>query len=263
MEGRLVLVAAAVVLGCSIALPVRAYDDRTTHPALTSEMVTLYNRLYVDKKVSDAERALMLRGSTEEDITPRPLNHLYDPVHHVGWTGAKTGWVPSVLTRLASLVALLPGEYVAAVRAIDEQDNQSESGTLGFVISSPKNSEYFEHSDALGPGSGSLAITSSTVLSGIAVWMNPDGGRFCCSQAIVSVISQAGNVLAHGRGGRRQVDGPGDTTIMFESPAALVAGTYTLQIEYLDSLSNGYQVFGTASGGDWNGLGKIYMRLIE
>jgi hypothetical protein len=50
---------------------------------------------------------------------------------------------------------------------------------------------------------------------------------------------------------------------MFESPVALVVGTYSLHIEYLDSLSNGYHLYGTGSGGNWNGSGKIYLRLFE
>ncbi|MBI3075210.1 MAG: hypothetical protein HYY92_03310 [Parcubacteria group bacterium] len=50
-----------------------AYSDATTHPALTSEAVKLFNRAYPKFALKDNEKALLMRGSTEEDGGARPL----------------------------------------------------------------------------------------------------------------------------------------------------------------------------------------------
>ena len=61
-----------------------AYNDKTTHPALTGEIVNLFNYYYPDFKISDGEKALMKKGSTDEDIPPRWMQHFYDPVYNRG-----------------------------------------------------------------------------------------------------------------------------------------------------------------------------------
>lgn len=131
MEGRLLLIAAGIALGCAVALPAGAYDDGTTHPAITDETVTLHNRLYPHDQVSEEERQLLMRGSIEEDILPRPLNHLYDPVHHAGWSGLKAGWAPALLTRLTALVALLPDAPLASVEWIQADGAQQAYSRYG------------------------------------------------------------------------------------------------------------------------------------
>lgn len=61
-----------------------AYSDKTTHPALTDEIVDLFNHYYPNFKVSDSEKALIKKGSTDEDIPPRWMQHFYDPVYNRG-----------------------------------------------------------------------------------------------------------------------------------------------------------------------------------
>lgn len=120
MEGRLAIVLAGVVATCALALPVaaQAYDDDTTHPALTEDIAALHDRLYPEDPLSAEERSWMIQGSVEEDIVPRSLNHLYDPVHRTGWTGKETGWTPAVLVRVMSLLAILPDAPLASVQWI-------------------------------------------------------------------------------------------------------------------------------------------------
>lgn len=66
---------------------VLAYDDRTTHPALTQEAVRLFNNYYPEKALSSAGLKSLQVGSTEEDADPRYMNHFYDPVSGRGLTG--------------------------------------------------------------------------------------------------------------------------------------------------------------------------------
>lgn len=62
-----------------------AYDPHATHNALTDEIVDFYNYSYPSKKLTSGERALIKRGSIEEDEPDvRVLNHFYDPIRNVG-----------------------------------------------------------------------------------------------------------------------------------------------------------------------------------
>src|SRR3989344_5892804 len=72
---------------------VLAYSDVTTHPALTSEIVKLFNKTYPSLALKDEEKVLLMRGSTEEDAGTRQLQHFYDPVHNRGLTIAGNEWM--------------------------------------------------------------------------------------------------------------------------------------------------------------------------
>ena len=66
---------------------VNAYDAETTHPALTKEIVELFNYYHSDLKFSDKERDLLMLGSTkEDDPVTRCVNHFYDPIYNDGLT---------------------------------------------------------------------------------------------------------------------------------------------------------------------------------
>lgn len=131
MEGRFLLIASCVIAGCMAALPAQAYDDRTTHPALTGEIVTLYNRIFPEDAVTDAQRALLVRGSTEEDQLPRSFNHLYDPVHDRGWSAQHAGWVPATLARVLALLAFVPDAPLANVAWVDADAAQEAYARYG------------------------------------------------------------------------------------------------------------------------------------
>ncbi|MBI1998710.1 MAG: lamin tail domain-containing protein [Parcubacteria group bacterium] len=72
---------------------VLAYSDKTTHPALTSEIVGLFNKTYPSLALKDAEKMLLMRGSTEEDAGARPLQHFFDPIYNRGLTIAGNEWI--------------------------------------------------------------------------------------------------------------------------------------------------------------------------
>ncbi len=64
---------------------VYAYDAETTHRAVTSEAVNLFNYYYPDLKIADTDKDLVMGGSKEEDYPEtRCLNHFYDPVKNAG-----------------------------------------------------------------------------------------------------------------------------------------------------------------------------------
>ncbi len=63
-----------------------AWDDKTTHPALTSECVNFYN-LNSENQITDEEKQILIQGSIDEDTAPRWLNHFFDPIYNESWTG--------------------------------------------------------------------------------------------------------------------------------------------------------------------------------
>ncbi|HOV88665.1 MAG TPA: hypothetical protein PLB74_01205, partial [Candidatus Paceibacterota bacterium] len=76
-----------------LIIPVKsfAYDNLTTHPALTSEMIKLYNN-FSNQKISDEEKQWLLQGSQkEDDPVIRTLNHFYDPIYQRGLSGEING----------------------------------------------------------------------------------------------------------------------------------------------------------------------------
>ncbi|MBI4137701.1 MAG: right-handed parallel beta-helix repeat-containing protein, partial [Candidatus Sungbacteria bacterium] len=68
------------------ALPffVLAYDDSTTHPGLTQEIVKFFNQSFPDLKISSADAELIIQGSIDEDSGIRWMHHFYDPVYKRG-----------------------------------------------------------------------------------------------------------------------------------------------------------------------------------
>lgn len=75
--GGLIL-ASILFLGNSLA-----YDDKTTHPDLTREIISFYE-LSIGKKFTDEQKQWIIQGSIDEDFAPRWLNHFYDPIFERG-----------------------------------------------------------------------------------------------------------------------------------------------------------------------------------
>ena len=73
--------------------PVRAYDQHSTHPSLTYEMAQFFNQKNTDlnKFLLPKEIGWLKQGAVEEDEPARWINHFYDPVHNVGWSGKHLG----------------------------------------------------------------------------------------------------------------------------------------------------------------------------
>ena len=69
---------------------VSGYDQHNTHPALTDEIVDLFNLNFVELKLSNEDKEWIVQGSVDEDTGVRPLNHFYDPVHNKGIAGGNS-----------------------------------------------------------------------------------------------------------------------------------------------------------------------------
>jgi len=80
-----------MVLGTLLVFPLFsfAYADKTTHPALTDEIVKFFNIHYPDLEINDEGRKLIVQGSIDEDSFGRWMRHYYDPVYNRGITVLK------------------------------------------------------------------------------------------------------------------------------------------------------------------------------
>jgi len=61
-----------------------AYDDKTTHPALTQETIKLFNAKFRDFEISSEDTEYVIQGSIDEDSDTRWMQHFYDPVYNRG-----------------------------------------------------------------------------------------------------------------------------------------------------------------------------------
>ena len=113
--------------GLCLYNPVFAYDDLTTHPALTDEIVDFYN-LFFDDKLTDDQKEWIIEGVMSEDTPPRWINHFYDPVYKVGWSGEKTGIWPALSIKYFSKVILSSKEPVSSLDWIHNQNLQAQYG---------------------------------------------------------------------------------------------------------------------------------------
>lgn len=102
-----------------------AYDDETTHPALTDEIVDFYN-LSGDDKLTAEQKEWLVDGSTLEDTPPRWINHFYDPVNKVAWTGEHAGNISPAVVRAFRGIALSPHKPLTAVEWANSSLVQNE-----------------------------------------------------------------------------------------------------------------------------------------
>lgn len=85
-----------------------AYDDDTTHPALTDEVVDFYNLLHPDKPLTAEQKEWIVAGSINEDEWPRWVNHFYDPVREIGWIAEHQGSTPSEIAEAGAYALVVP-----------------------------------------------------------------------------------------------------------------------------------------------------------
>ncbi|OGZ94629.1 MAG: hypothetical protein A3A28_05040 [Candidatus Sungbacteria bacterium RIFCSPLOWO2_01_FULL_47_32] len=83
------------VLFLSIPLFIYAYDNKTTHPALTQEIGRFYSASFNENKLTAEDIMLLMQGSDDEDVGTRPLRHFYDPVHDDGLHISGVDWESS------------------------------------------------------------------------------------------------------------------------------------------------------------------------
>jgi len=113
--------------GLFVFSPVVAYDNLTTHPALTDEIVEFYN-LSFDNKLTDVDKEWIIDGAMSEDTPPRWINHFYDPIYKLGWSGEKTGIWPAYVMRYFSKTVLSNEDPVSSLDWLHNQNLQAEYG---------------------------------------------------------------------------------------------------------------------------------------
>lgn len=103
-----------------------AYDEKTTHPALTNEIVSFYNLTHPDAKITDEERGWIIEGSRFEDTPPRWINHFYDPIHKTGWSGSGEGDIPASAVQIISQFGLSQDKPLSAVQWANDDLQQGD-----------------------------------------------------------------------------------------------------------------------------------------
>lgn len=102
-----------------------AYDEETTHPALTDEIVDFYNLLNPDRLLTGEQKEWIIGGSIREDEWPRWLNHFYDPVRKIGWNGEHQGVASSETALAGAYTGLVP--YGARILSTTEWVHSHET----------------------------------------------------------------------------------------------------------------------------------------
>lgn len=75
---------ATLLLGPSFLLQSFAYSDKTTHPALTQEIVEFFNIYHPEFALNNQEKESVIQGSIDEDAFGRWMRHFYDPIYNKG-----------------------------------------------------------------------------------------------------------------------------------------------------------------------------------
>ncbi|MEK7520866.1 MAG: lamin tail domain-containing protein, partial [Patescibacteria group bacterium] len=122
------ILAVFMLMGFDSAL---AYDDKTTHPALTDEIVNFYNLSFPDKPLTPQQKEWIVEGSILEDTPPRWINHFYDPVYQEGWNGEHTGKYDAETVRLVSEKLIAP-YGITPVSSLEWLHNEQLQSQYGF-----------------------------------------------------------------------------------------------------------------------------------
>ena len=104
-----------------------AYDDKTTHPGLTDEIVDFYN-ISFDDQLTNEEKEWVIQGSMSEDTPPRWINHFYDPIYKEGWSGEDAGIWPTIFIQYFSQGALSSENPVSSFDWLHNQELQAKYG---------------------------------------------------------------------------------------------------------------------------------------
>lgn len=117
-----------------ISRAVFAYDDKTTHPALTDEIIDFFNSISGDPiskrdriSISAEEKEWIVSGSISEDTVPRWINHFYDPIYKVGWNGEQANqWISKEIMQKFSDVILSSESAVSSLNWVHNQELQAK-----------------------------------------------------------------------------------------------------------------------------------------
>ena len=182
----------------------------------------------------------------------------------------------------ATLSLAFPNAYTLGVRAVDDFGNASPPAVLewSFPDSFVLLPSQTNHSQVLGRNRGGgqrITILQDVRISSVALWLSPEGGRFCCSRSVLEVrSSDAGGAIGDIVAASFPVqfgtfDGEGERVFSFETPPLLSGGQHYWLVLRPDSMSsdafitNETFIHGTESDsypdGLWSSGGDAYFRL--
>ena len=96
LKNQKLLFLLVVFLGLVLGSVVFSYNDVTTHPKLTREVIDFYNK-EADKKITDKQVQWIIEGAIEEDSPIlRCKNHFYNPQTSQGLSDGKYGLAPGI-----------------------------------------------------------------------------------------------------------------------------------------------------------------------
>lgn len=105
-----------------------AYDEKTTHPALTQEIVNFFNSKFKDLRISEDTAEHIIQGSIDEDAGTRWLQHFYDPVHNRGLVLENE---LNQYRELATVIAGAQAEFQSS--KLWAEDTRAQSGIQGLT----------------------------------------------------------------------------------------------------------------------------------
>lgn len=109
-----------------------AYDDKTTHPALTKEIIRFFNNGFPDLSISSEDGGLIIKGSIDEDSGVRWLHHFYDPVKDRGLV--LLGSELSEYKELAAIIAATEQKFISSRKWAKDTTSQSGSGIAAGIV---------------------------------------------------------------------------------------------------------------------------------
>ncbi len=120
-----------------------AYDGKTTHPALTQEIIKFYNKSFSENHINSDDASSIMLGSTEEDKDPRWLRHFYDPVYKRGLVLENNAFPQN---NDFALIGSAAKSYWESSKDWAE-DIDSQRGVLGGSTTAGIFSDYFSGTD--------------------------------------------------------------------------------------------------------------------
>lgn len=148
MRERFTILIALICLVVGLRIPrAFAYDNQTTHPALTDEIIDFYNSSFSANQLTPEEKEQVVQGSILEDTPPRWINHFYDPIYNVGWSGEKVGEIPAEAIQILSRFALSFEKPISAVEWANNSLIQNEYRLYEGDRTWKKALEYYANGD--------------------------------------------------------------------------------------------------------------------
>ena len=163
----------------------------------------------------------------------------------------------------ADLPVTFGNSYAIGVRAVDDLGNISQPliEPWHFPAGYAPIPQQLDHAAGLPGGAQKITFLATTTVSGVGLWIGPQGGGYCCSQTFMSVHKDDGGI-GDALGASNPVTigqyaGDGEAMYRFSSPITLPAGAYWFEVDGGPShTTNGTSIYGSSgdayAGGQWS-----------